>query len=189
MADAERERWDRIWREAGSADLAAPTWLAELDAELPRAGRALDVAAGAGRIALYWAVRGLDTLAIDISESGLSRTREAAARASLRLRTRAIDLEREAIGESGFAAISCFHYLQRDLFPALVERLAPYGVLVGEIATVRNLERRERPSRRFLLEPNELLRLCAPLEIVFYREGWEGDRCQARVVARRTSPT
>ncbi|MBM4337738.1 MAG: class I SAM-dependent methyltransferase, partial [Deltaproteobacteria bacterium] len=55
MADAERERWDRIWREAGSADLAAPTWLAELDAELPRAGRALDVAAGAGRIALYWA--------------------------------------------------------------------------------------------------------------------------------------
>lgn len=188
MAEAERERWDRIWREAGSADLAAPAWLAELDAELPRAGRALDVAAGAGRLALYWAARGLDTLAIDISESGLSRTREAAANAGLALRTRALDLEREAIAESGFAAISCFHYLQRDLFPSLVERLAPDGVLVCEIATVRNLERRERPSRRFLLEPNELLRLCAPLEIVFYREGWEGDRCQARVVARRTSP-
>ena len=188
MADGERERWDRIWREAGSADLVAPDWLEELDAELPRAGRALDVAAGAGRLALYWAARGLETLAIDISESGLSRTREAATSAGLALRTRALDLEREAIPESGFAAISCFHYLQRDLFPGLVERLAPDGVLVCEIATVRNLERRERPTRRFLLEPNELLRLCAPLEIVYYREGWEGDRCQARVVARRAPP-
>jgi SAM-dependent methyltransferase len=189
MAEADRERWDRIWRDGAHAQAGPPAWLAELDAELPRSGRALDVASGAGRVALYWAARGLESLAVDVSEEGLRRAREAAARAGLALETRVQDLECEPIeeGEGAFAAISCFHYLQRDLFPVLAARLAPGGVLACEIATVRNLERNAKPSRRFLLEPNELLRLCAPLEVVFYREGWQADRCEARILARRTS--
>lgn len=187
MAEADRERWDRIHREGGHTDGGPPTWLEELDAELPRAGRALDVASGAGRLALFWAKRGLETLAIDVSGEGLARAREAAARAGLPLATRALDLEHDPLPDGPFAAISCFHYLQRDLFPKLVERLAPGGVLACEIATVRNLERNAKPSRRFLLEPNELLRLCAPLEIVAYREGWHAERCDAHILARRTS--
>ncbi len=67
-------------------------------------------------------------------------------------------------------------------------RLAPGGVLACEIATVQNLERHAKPSRRFLLELGELPRLCAPLEVVHYTEGWQGDRCLARILARRTSP-
>ena len=187
MAEAERERWDRIWREAGHGDEGAPTWLADLEAEFPRAGRALDVAAGTGRVALYWASRGLDTLAVDISDEGLELARASASRAGQTLDTRVLDLELERLPEGPFAAISCFHYLQRDLFPKLEERLAPGGVLVCEISTVGNLERHAKPSRRFLLESNELLQLCARLEIVYYREGWQDDRCQARIVARRPS--
>jgi SAM-dependent methyltransferase len=187
MAEADRERWDRIFRERGHADAGPPAWLAELDAELPRTGRALDVASGAGRLALFWAKRGLETLAVDVSLEGLRLAREAAARAGLALSTCALDLEREPLTEGPFAAISCFHYLQRDLFPQLVERLAPGGVLACEVATVRGLARNAKPSRRFLLEPNELLRLCAKLEIVAYREGWQGDRCHARILARSTS--
>jgi len=97
-------------------------------------------------------------------------------------------LEWQPLPDGPFVAISCFHYLQRDLFPKLAERLAPGGVLVCEIATDRNLERHAKPSQRFLLESNELLRLCAPLELVFYREGWQDDRCQAQIVARRSFP-
>jgi tellurite methyltransferase len=188
VADEERERWDRIWREGGHGEAGPPDWLAELDAELPRAGRALDVASGAGRLALFWATRGLETLAVDISAEGLGRARAAASRAGLALDTHALDLEWQPLPGGPFAAISCFHYLQRDLFPKLASLLAPGGVLVCEIASVRNLERNPRPSRRFLLEPNELLRLCAPLEIVYYSEGWHGDRCDARILARRASP-
>lgn len=188
MAEQDRERWDRTWREASDTEAGPPTWLVDLDAELPRAGRALDVASGAGRLALHWAARGLETLAVDISVEGLRRAHADAARAGLTLQTRALDLEWQALPDGPFAAISCFHYLQRDLFPKLVERLAPGGVLVCEIATVRNLERQAKPSRRFLLESNELLRLCAPLEVVYYREGWQEDRCDARILARRSSP-
>ena len=188
MAEADREHWDRVFREGGHGDSGPPAWLAELDAELPRAGRALDVASGAGRLALYWAARGLETHAVDISVEGLRKARDTASRTGLTLATHVLDLDWQPLPEGPFAAISCCHYLQRDLFPKLATLLAPGGVLACEIATVRNLERNPKPSKRYLLEPNELLRLCAPLEIVFYREGWQGDRCDARVLARRPSP-
>jgi SAM-dependent methyltransferase len=188
MAESDRERWDARWREAGHADASPLDWLAALDAELPRAGRALDIASGAGRVALFWAARGLETLAVDVSPEALRLAREAAARAGLALHTLALDLETQPPPDGPFAAISVFHYLQRDLFPALAVRLAPGGVLACEIATVQNLERHAKPSRRFLLEPGELPRLCAPLEVVHYTEGWQGDPCLARILARRTSP-
>src|SRR5262249_56660766 len=94
----------------------------------------------------------------------------AAARAGLQLETRALDLELDPLPEGPFAAVSCFHYLQRDLFPRLVECLAPGGVLVCEIATVRNLERHASPSPRFLLQPGELLALCRPLAVLTHSE-------------------
>jgi SAM-dependent methyltransferase len=188
MAEGDRERWDRTWRDAGHGDGDAPAWLDALDEDLPRSGRALDVASGTGRVAKYWAARGLATLAVDVSPVGLERARDAAARAGLSLETHVLDLEVEPLPEGPFAAISVFHYLQRDLFPALVAQLAPGGVLACEIATVGNLERHAKPSRRFLLEPDELRALCAPLETSFYDEGWHDDRCVARILARRASP-
>jgi len=189
MGADDRERWDRIWREAGHGDGERPDWLDAFGDALPSRGRALDVASGSGRVALYFAARGLATLAVDVSVEGLRRASDAAARAGLALETRALDLESQPLPEGPFAAIGVFHYLQRDLFPELAERLAPGGVLACEIATVRNLERHAKPSKRFLLESNELLRLCGPLEIVDYREGWFGDSHLARILARRPSPT
>jgi hypothetical protein len=85
-----------------------------------------------------------------------------------------------------YAVISCLGYLQRDLFPAFRERLASGGILLCDLRTRRNLERNSHPSAHFLLEDNELLALCAPLEIVYYREGWVDDRAVARVIGRRT---
>ena len=184
MAEGDRERWDAIHRAGGHSDDVAPDWLAALDAELPRTGRALDVAAGKGRVARFWAARGLSTVAVDVSPEGLRLAREAAAREGLALETRALDLEREPLPEGPFAAISCFHYLQRDLFPALAARLAPGGVLACEIATVRNLERHAKPSERFLLREGELPELCRPLEPVFHSEGWVDGRALARILAR-----
>ena len=185
MAEDDRERWDATYRERTHADPPAPTWLEGLDRELPRAGRALDVASGTGRVARFWAARGLATLALDVSPEGLRLAREAAAREGLSLETLALDLEREPLPAGPFAAISVFHYLQRDLFQRLGALLAPGGVLACEIATVRNLERHARPSARFLLEEGELARLVAPLEPVYAREGWFEERAVARVLARR----
>ena len=185
MAEGDREHWDARYREASHSGGPAPDWLAAVADQWPRSGRALDVAAGRGRIALWLASRGLRVLAADVSPVGLEQAREAARSAGHVLETVTVDLEREALPQGPFDVITCFHYLQRDLFPALIERLVPGGCLGCEIATVGNLERHAHPSRRFLLERGELAQLCAPLEIMHSVEGWFDDRCVARVIARR----
>lgn len=185
MAAGDRERWDAKYLAGEHADGRALDWLEAFDAALPRRGRALDVASGTGRAARFWAARGLESLALDVSPEGLALARAAAARAGLALETRALDLELEPLPDGPFALVSCFHYLQRDLFPHMIERLAPGGVLVCEIATVRNLERHSSPGARFLLQPEELLALCRPLSVVTHSEDWQGDGFLARVIARR----
>ncbi len=51
MALEDRERWDRRFRDGSHVSQEAPTWLDALTNEIPRKGRALDVASGAGRVA------------------------------------------------------------------------------------------------------------------------------------------
>ena len=117
--------------------------------------------------------------------NGLGLCRQAAADEGLCIETLELDLEQAPLPAGPFVAISCFHYLQRDLFPSLRERLAPPGLLICELPTRRNLERNARPSARFLVEEGELRELCAPLELLHFEEGWVGDRALARALARR----
>ena len=184
MAQRDREKWDERYR-AGDYGQGDPTWMRELEDEIPTQGNALDVAAGAGRIAIWLARRGLSVTAVDISPVGLALAREAAGDEGVAIHTVAMDLEREVLPEGPFDLIACFHYRQRALFPILAAQLAPSGVIVAELLTVKNLERQARPSRRWLAEPNELLRDCSALEVLFYRETWIEGRHLARLVARR----
>jgi SAM-dependent methyltransferase len=186
MAQGDRAHWDARHREGPHGEAPAPAWLAEFAPLWPAGGRALDVAAGRGRIALWLAARGLRVLAADVSPVGLEQAHAAARAAGLALEILEIDLESEPLPPGPFDVISCFHYLQRDLFPGLIERLAPGGWLCVEIATTRNLERHAHPSRRFLLEPGELVRRVEPLAVAHAVEGWFDDRHVARVAARRS---
>ncbi len=184
MGEADREKWDARYR-AGAPSAGDPAWLLDLQDELPDGGRALDIAAGAGRVSIWLARRGFEVTAIDISPVGLTLAREAAADEGVQIATVVTDLEREPFPEGPFHLVACFHYRQRALFPVIAAQIAPGGVVVAELATIKTLEKREKPSRRWLARPNELLEDCKGLEVVYYREGWVGDRHLARLVARR----
>jgi 2-polyprenyl-3-methyl-5-hydroxy-6-metoxy-1,4-benzoquinol methylase len=186
MADEDRIAWDKKWSERRDLPRSAPGWVAELDLEVPRQGRGLDVAAGAGRMALFMARRGLEVTAVDISPVGLTLAREAARDEGVKISTAVRDLERQGVPEGAWDAVACFHYRQPDLFPSLRAALAPGGLLIAEVATVDNLQRTPgKSSARWLAERNELLRCCEGLDVLYYREGWFGERALARVLARR----
>jgi 2-polyprenyl-3-methyl-5-hydroxy-6-metoxy-1,4-benzoquinol methylase len=185
MAEEDRIKWDKRWAAEKDLPRSMPVWVAELDVELPRAGRGLDVAAGAGRLAVGMARRGLEMTAVDISPVGLALAREAARDEGLKLQTMVRDLEHDGLPPGSYELICCFHYRQPGLFPAICEALAPGGAVLAEVATVRSLEKQPQRTSRWLAEPNELLRCCEGLEIVYYREGWFGDRALARVLARK----
>ena len=129
------DRWDQQFAQAGEIDLAPPNWLQEVDAgvdaRLPQQGYALDIAAGAGRLAIWLAGRGLDVLAVDISPAGLELARRAAVAKGLQIETLSADLETEPLPEGPFDVITCFNYRQRDLFPFIRERLKVGGFFAG----------------------------------------------------------
>lgn len=149
-------------------------------------GRALDVACGAGRHAIFLAERGWNVTAVDASRVGiemlLERARERSARipaggpaASSRLTidARVADLEKHEfeIEPATYDLICVFYYLQRDLFPAIRAGLKPGGSIVAAIHLNDGKENAKPRNPAFLLNPGELKQLFAAWEITYYREG------------------
>lgn len=188
MAQGDRERWNARYGEEAGIPEPSPFLLA-LEAILPRAGRALDVAGGPGRNALWLARRGLDVTLADVSDVALARAARAAEEAGLALATVRVDLEAEAPPAGPWDLVVCTYFLHRPLLAALPALLAPGGLLVVAHATRRNLERHPRPGPDHVLEEGELPRLVRGLEVLRSEEGWlEAGRHEARLVGRRPAP-
>ena len=78
-SDPSRERWDKRWAgERAHASTEPSAFLVGEVAALP-VGRALDVACGAGRNAVWLARRGWQVTAVDFSEVALRAARQLAA--------------------------------------------------------------------------------------------------------------
>lgn len=186
MSEADRLHWDDRYSSRDVPVLHAP-YLDAVAEFLPTTGAALDVAGGSGRNAIWLARRGLDVTVLDVSEVGLAVARERAVAAGVALELVVHDLD-GGLPEGSWDLISLFHYLNRPLFAAMARALEPGGVLVGALATVRNLERSERPSLPYLLEEDVLPTLVATLSLLHYEERWtDHDRHEARFVAQRPS--
>ena len=188
----DRERWNDRWRTAAaSRDLFTPSsFLVSLAGLLPGPSRdytprALDVAGGPGRNALWLAARGFDVTLVDVSSVALELARNAATAAGVSLTLVETDLESAALPPGPFDLIVAIDYLHRPLFPAFATLLTRGGLLVYAQPTRRNLERNPHPGARFLLDDGELPGLVPALEVVRYVERWFDDRHEARLIARR----
>ena len=163
-------------------------WLTDHAALLPAGGRALDVASGDGRHALWLARRGFETLAVDRDEAALQilLNRATSARLPVEVQRRDLEIGPQTFETGAFDLIVVFHYLHRPLLPALRAALAPGGVLVYETFT-RSQAARGRPTNpAFLLTRGELLTLAEPLQVLRSREGVRADGSfVASVVAQR----
>ncbi len=131
-------------------------FLLEVADRLPR-GRALDVAAGSCRNAVYLAGLSLEAEAVDRSAEALARGSDLAKREGVTVHSWVQDLEDVPhLPEARYQVIVCFRFLFRPLFAAIERALAPGGHLVYETFR-KGLRPGARPRReRFLLEPGEL---------------------------------
>jgi 2-polyprenyl-3-methyl-5-hydroxy-6-metoxy-1,4-benzoquinol methylase len=193
----DRERWNARWREQ-AGELAPPAaFLVEHTGILPRTGRALDIAGGAGRHAVWLARAGLDVTMVDVSDVAIERAerRAIAAQVAKRVRFRWVDLtDPGPAGElppGPFDVIVMFHYLDRARRDAIADLLSVGGLVIACQPTVRNLEQHARPSRDYLVAEGELEAWATglDLEIVVAREGWNAEhRHEAELIARRRAP-
>jgi len=179
---------------AGLADRgpAARLWQPApfLEQVLPRLapGLALDLAAGAGREAVFLAMHGFTVEAVDDDPDILARADALAERNGVRITTRVVDLERRgtALPQERYRLVIVFRFLHRSLFPHIERALAPGGRLVYETFR-RGQARYGRPTHpRFLLDDGELRSAFPSLVVEHYEEpDPAGGPVTARLLARR----
>ena len=181
---ADRDHWNHRYRDRPWPVDPSP-WLVANEELLPETGRALDIAGGTGRNALWLAQRGWTVTIADVSDVALAQARKRADEEQLKITTFHTDLASDPFPDGPWNLIALFHYLDRNLFPSIMHALAPGGVLIGSLATITNLERNARPPFPYLLEASELPDLIRGLELVAYAEAWQDDHHDARFVTRR----
>ena len=162
--------------------LEPSSWITRYAHLVPAGARVLDLACGTGRHARFFAERGCRVLAVDRDAAALAGMKDIAG-----IETRAADLESGIWPFAGehFGAIVVTHYLHRPLFPHLRAALAEDGALLYE-TFARGNEAFGRPSNPdFLLERDELLRLCGmPLTVVAFEQGCVDQGGKTAVVQR-----
>lgn len=169
-------------------DSPPSSWLLSNTDLIPSRGRALDVACGQGRHALFLARRGLSVRAVDRDPRLIEALRANAARRGVLLDAQVLDLEAgEAdLGREVYDLVVVIHYLHRPLFPAILRALAPGALLLYETFTV-DQARAGRPTNPiFLLQHGELRERLSALTILRERDGLFDGRHVAAVAARKT---
>lgn len=150
-------------------------------------GRALDIAMGNGRNAVYLARQGFTIEGIDISAEAVKEAREAARKAGVKIKARVADLESDyKIEEKAYDLIICFNYLQRSLIPSIKHGIRPGGTVVYETFIIDQARFGRPRNPNYLLEHNELLAMFRDFRCLRYREGLVKNRkAVASLVAQK----
>ena len=149
--------------------LSPSPWIRRFAHRVPSGARVLDIAAGQGRHARFFASRGARVLAVDRDATALASLADVAG-----IETRVVDLEtgQWPLAAETFEGVVVTNYLHRPLFPHLLSAIGDNGVLLYETFALGN-ERFGHPARPdFLLRPGELLDLAQPhLTVIAFEQG------------------
>ncbi len=173
MGTGDRDKWDKHHSERKEPGQPAE-FLQQIfkpGAWPIRPGRALDIASGTGRNAIYLLEKGFSVDAIDISEVALMEAQRQAAARGLTLNVRQVDLESAGLPEGAYDLILNFNFLERSLVPKikLALKLGGYVIFETYLIDQRVLGHPKNPA--YLLGHNELLRLFQDFRVLYYREG------------------
>lgn len=180
----DRLKWNRKHLDQAIPNI--PAAVVQRFASKAHKGRALDIAAGAGRNSLFLAEKGFQVEAVDISDTALRSLMPKHPNIS----AICADLDHFVLPKKRYDLIINLRYLNRCLFPNIKEALCLDGLLIFQTFI-------ERPDGKhsashnpdYLLRPNELLHAFLSLQILFYEEDRltteKGLGTAATLVARR----
>ena len=158
------------WNEKFQADkgMGEPSSLVTRFCRMAPGNLALDLAAGAGRNALFLAQQGFRVVAVDLADEAINRLRGLGNPNIFPVQA---DLDTFSIREGRFDLVVCCNFLDRRLFPCLREGLKPAGILLYESFKQTDLDSVDQPRNPdYLLRTNELLHVFLSMRIVSYEE-------------------
>ncbi len=170
----DRHRWDERYASLPPAQADAvgpPSLLAAYAEAFPVSGKALDLACGRGLGSVWLALRGLDVVGLDISAVAISQARDLARRSGVdeRCRFDVVDLDEGLPPGGPVDVIVCHKFRDRRLDRAILERLAPGGLLA--IAVLSEVGEIGASPGAFRAVAGELPAAFAELELVDAGEG------------------
>jgi 2-polyprenyl-3-methyl-5-hydroxy-6-metoxy-1,4-benzoquinol methylase len=180
---ADQMRWDKRFGKKEFALGKEPNPFLKKHIRLLLKGKALDIASGEGRNAVYLAQHGFEVDALDISEKGLKKAQKLAREQGVKINTFLVDLGQYEIEKERYDLIANFYFLKRRLIPRIRKGLKKGGKVIFETYLLehRTLGVGGPKQAKYFLKPNEPLRLFRNFRILFYREGIfkEGGRRKA----------
>ncbi|GAC1434651.1 MAG: hypothetical protein NVS1B11_04430 [Terriglobales bacterium] len=189
MTNHERDSWDARYQRGSHASLVSDPFLIQAYEEFihpvfPNEGAALDLAGGVGRHAIWLAQRDWRVTLLDISKAGVGKAIENAGALATKISFEIGDAA-NFHGRGQYDLVLVFFFLQREIFPELVNALSPGGLLVYKTYTHLHLQFGSGPTHPMhLLQENELLKAFSGLKILHYNETIR-ERGVAELVARK----
>ncbi|MFB6153491.1 MAG: class I SAM-dependent methyltransferase [Halodesulfurarchaeum sp.] len=184
--------WDQRFREGSYPRDPDPAPILKAAVSWFPDGRALDIATGTGRNAVFLAEAGYTVDGLDKSRPGLEIARANAREHGVADRCSWIEADalEYAYPEAAYDVITIRSFQIMERITDIKAALAPGGVLYYQphLRTSEDLD--YGPSPRHRVGANELLRACLDLTVLHYREFRSGDPehrgAHAQVIARNT---
>jgi SAM-dependent methyltransferase len=189
-----KAKWNEAYEDADIASALPASVLAKNTFLLPESGMALDLACGRAGNAQFLAKKGFDVDAVDNSEAVLKYLSTFISKNELTVTPLLRDIETEGLAVKQYDVIVVSYFLYRDLFPEIISKLKPNGLLFYQTWSVacEGLEVAGPKSQQFRLQEGELLSLCSPLQTLFYTENkslgdtTHGLRNEAMIIAQKS---
>lgn len=182
-------KWDDAYKDADYSSAPVASVLKENNHLLPESGDALDLACGRAGNAQYLAKNGFHVDAVDISSVVLEGLKSFVKQQDLNISCILRDIEKEGLVNKKYDVVVVSYFLNRSLFPAILNALKPSGLLFYQTWSNNSVDNTGPKNPEFRLHSGELLALCQGLQIVQYREDGrlgdvlKGNRNEAMIVA------
>lgn len=168
--------WDERFRTGAYPSEPAPSPVLEAYAGEGANHRALDIACGTGRNAVFLAQQGYDVDALDQSAEGLRITRQRAETQGVgeRINLIQIDADQFAYPTARYDLVTISFFQTLDRLSDITAALRPGGLLFYQHHLRSDPPAQAGPSNeQYRFRSNELLRACLDLTVLYYEESTE----------------
>jgi 2-polyprenyl-3-methyl-5-hydroxy-6-metoxy-1,4-benzoquinol methylase len=184
--EQDRSRWDSLFdKTQGYVFGKEPAAILKETIDILPVGRALDIAMGEGRNAVYLAKKGFVVDGVDLSEVAIRKAKRLAKENEVTISTQQADLNTYVIPPDTYEVIINIDFLLRSLIPQMKRGLKRGGVIVFENMTIEQLKNPQGEGVRqdYLLKMGELKELFKEFQIVHYAETNDGKVAKASLIA------
>lgn len=153
--------------------------------QFPKGGRALDLAGGIGRHALWLAKRSWQVTVVDISEVAIRKLDQKARQLDLKLDLLALDAAKYKFESTHFDLIVLYYHFDRDICPRILSALKLGGFVICKSSLSWNPDGGFAPISINPLERNEILSMFPALRVIHHQERPVRDRGAVEYVGKR----